>query len=456
MPNSIAEIKEAIRLCGAARITPFVWGFHGLGKSSAVKQLCMEQSWGCVDMRCSQIEASDLRGLPDRVNGRTVFLPPADMPIGDLSPEQIKVELVRPFETLIPTTRVDRDGITVAAATEWRLDELMKLYDTNLEIQRVYDQNLKRLQPRFQRGILFVDELNRAADDVQQAAFQLVLDREVGQYVLPPGWMVVAAGNYNEGYQTSGFQDAAFLDRFCHFDFPRGDDSLADWVTFMTQVHGEAAAAVIEFAAYNIEHLDGKPVGERGFTVQPSRRSWDSVTRVLKATAEAPYSEGAKTTVLAGLVGMEMASAFTRYNCPVKPRDIISQGVTTHVAALKGLNRGQLTGLMWAISAIARDKVNDDSVATVCLDFAAWVAKHQTDKDIVVAFCRSLVTSGQVDSQDKARAAVVSNPRLAKMVGRFTARTNSEETFIDKMNKRPELQALIAQVAWGGSANDED
>lgn len=453
---SIGTIKEAVRLCGAAKITPFVWGFHGLGKSSAIKQLCMEQGWGCVDMRCSQIEASDLRGLPDRVDGRTVFLPPADMPVGDLSFEQVMLELLKPFDDIVPRTRKGKDDVVVQLATGERIDELMKLFDKDIDVERRYMDNLKRLQPRFQHGVLFVDELNRAADDVQQAAFQLVLDGEVGQYVLPPGWRVVAAGNYSEGYQTSGFMDPAFLDRFCHIDFPRGDTSLEDWVTFMTQLHGEEASQVIEFAASNIEHLDGKIEGERGFSVQPSRRSWDAVVRVLKVARRQHFSEDAKLLVFQGLVGIDLANTFSRYDCPVKPKELMSRGVKHFEKELAKLNRGQLTGLMWAISSIAKPKVNEDAVATVCLDFASWIANHHADKDIVVAFCRSLVTTGQVDNQDRARGAVVSNARLAKMVGRFSARTSSEKSFIDKMNERPDLQALISAVAWGGSTKDEE
>ncbi len=44
-------------------------------------------------------------------------------------------------------------------------------------------------------GILFLDELNAAPPLVQAACYQLVLDRKVGEYTLPDGWTVVAAGN---------------------------------------------------------------------------------------------------------------------------------------------------------------------------------------------------------------------------------------------------------------------
>lgn len=44
-------------------------------------------------------------------------------------------------------------------------------------------------------GLLFLDELNAAPAMVQAAFYQLVLDRKLGEYILPPGWVIIAAGN---------------------------------------------------------------------------------------------------------------------------------------------------------------------------------------------------------------------------------------------------------------------
>ncbi len=44
-------------------------------------------------------------------------------------------------------------------------------------------------------GILFLDELNAAPAMVQASCYQLVLDRKLGEYTLPDGWAIVAAGN---------------------------------------------------------------------------------------------------------------------------------------------------------------------------------------------------------------------------------------------------------------------
>jgi MoxR-like ATPase len=45
------------------------------------------------------------------------------------------------------------------------------------------------------KGILFLDELTAAPQMTQAGCYQLVLDRKLGEYHLPDGWVVVAAGN---------------------------------------------------------------------------------------------------------------------------------------------------------------------------------------------------------------------------------------------------------------------
>ena len=41
-------------------------------------------------------------------------------------------------------------------------------------------------------GILFLDEINKAPGSVMAAAYQLILDRKVGNYELPPKWRIIS------------------------------------------------------------------------------------------------------------------------------------------------------------------------------------------------------------------------------------------------------------------------
>ena len=50
------------------------------------------------------------------------------------------------------------------------------------------------LLPKKGKGVLLLDEFPQAPPAVQAVAYQLVLDRRLGEYTLPDGWSIVAAG----------------------------------------------------------------------------------------------------------------------------------------------------------------------------------------------------------------------------------------------------------------------
>ena len=458
----INTVKQCIQLCGSAGVTPFIWGHRGVGKSSIVKQTAREDFMGIIDLRCSQLESSDIRGLPNAgEDGRTHYLPPTEMPVGDMSDVEVLVELY----TVIG--QIDDDSVLAAMirdedeGTENVLRERIQvtLESATYQVQRQYDKKLKELQPRMERGILFLDEVNRAQDDVQQAIFELVLDRSVGQYVLPAGWYIVAAGNFMEGYMVNGFNDPAFLDRFCHITLSTGESTLEDWVRYMADTHGEFATNVIEFASHNIDHLDGKIKGELGFSIQPSRRSWEMVTNIMKSyesdksdkSDHTPigYTNTTKVECLAGLVGRELAISFSRYSCPVKPKDLIEDGVKHHEYKLANLSRNQLSGLMWGLVAFAKRRIDEEEVTDVCVDFTDFLVQHAGDKDIVVAFCKALIDDD--NTTNGRNSAMISNPKFAAMVSKLNEKKTGARgsLFIDKLSARKELHKALSNVTWG-------
>lgn len=410
----ISTIKQALHILRQAKITPFIWGHRGVGKSSAVKQYCEENQIGFIDLRCSQLEASDIRGLPEAIEGKTHYLPPADLPSASLSKEQAQQMLA------------GLQGYVKEKATI-------------------------NIQPKLTNGILFLDELNRAADDVLQAVFQLVLDRKVGQYVLPEGWSVVAAGNFMEGYQVNGFNDPAFINRFCHLILSDGETTIDEWTQYMADIHGEAAAAVISFATQNIKHLDGDIKGDLGFSILPSRRSWESVVKVDKILTE-NANQDLRQTIIAGLVGTDMANSYIHYNCPIQPRDIIHKGIKQFNKKLKSLSRGQLIGLTWGIVSFAKTQLDDDNIANNCLDFAEYLLKESNDKDIVVAFCKNLATS-KTQADNGLSSALISNPEFAKIIAQHRESAIKDgrikKGFVDRITERPQLQEILSKTVWG-------
>ena len=449
----IIDLKQAIMLCRAANVTPFIWGHRGLGKSQVTDQTATESQMGFSDMRLSQCEASDLRGLPlaDKENLRTVFLPPADLPTGGMTWEEYQKELnlFQALESALEARDL-ADLIKACPSIHENAGEVIKILAAKGKLREADEIGRKRasMLPRLDEGILFLDEINRAQDDVIQAVFQLVLERRLGTYVLPVGWNIVCAGNYMEGYMVNGFTDPAFLDRFSHLVFDGGENTMEEWVDYMSGRYGGSASAIIEFATQNVKHLDGDIQGQMGFSIQPSRRSWEAVIRIEEAFSGGEFSDESRLGVISGLIGQEAAIAYDNYSCPVRPRDLIRQGVDAHKTALKKLTRAQMTGLCWGLVSFLKGKVDDDKNAKVAMDFAKFVATQGKDRDIAVAFCNLMVGGSNL----KARAALISNPAVVDLISKFRD-PKKKKGFADRLHEDPVLQKIMSQTAWGEDPN---
>ena len=80
--------------------------------------------------------------------------------------------------------------------------------------------------PQGGSGILFLDELNAAPAMVQAGCYQLVLDRKLGEYTLPEGWAIIAAGNRDSDRAVTTRMPTPLRNRFVHLEF---EVDLQDW-----------------------------------------------------------------------------------------------------------------------------------------------------------------------------------------------------------------------------------
>lgn len=133
---------------------------------------------------------------------------------------------------------------------------------------------------------LFLDELNRATPEVMQAAFQIVLDRELNGMKLHPLTRVSAAVNMGASYSVNEI-DPALTDRFFIVDLV---PTVKDWITWAKakcivpsspkfgkqNVHEN----VVEFIKANNKWLD-MPKNADPSDCNPSRRSWERVSDAL-------------------------------------------------------------------------------------------------------------------------------------------------------------------------------
>lgn len=67
-------------------------------------------------------------------------------------------------------------------------------------------------------GIIFVDELAQATHELQKAMAMFMLTRRMGEYVLPDGWAIVAAGNRSTDNAGAGSVLAHLINRMCVVD----------------------------------------------------------------------------------------------------------------------------------------------------------------------------------------------------------------------------------------------
>jgi MoxR-like ATPase len=83
--------------------------------------------------------------------------------------------------------------------------------------------------PQGGEGILFLDELNAAPAMVQASCYQLVLDRKLGEYTLPEGWAIVAAGNRDSDRAATTRMPTPLRNRFVHIDFEVDVQEWSEW-----------------------------------------------------------------------------------------------------------------------------------------------------------------------------------------------------------------------------------
>jgi hypothetical protein len=144
----------------------FIEGPPGVGKSAIARQVADEAGIGWLDTRASQHDPTDFRGIPAVVDGKAVWLPPADIP----------------FEG-----------------------------NTNIP----------------EKGIWFLDEITSAAPLVQAVLYQAVLDNRIGEHQLKKNWYRMAAGNRIEDRAVTYRMSSALANRFTHLSF---EVNLDDWI----------------------------------------------------------------------------------------------------------------------------------------------------------------------------------------------------------------------------------
>lgn len=215
---SISEAADLLDLLTVNFDPVMIWGKPGVGKSAIVAQLASRRGCGFIDFRANLREPVDMRGIPvvDHKTGTTRWFVPDELP------------------------QVKRDGIF---------------------------------------GILFLDEINTASPQMMAVLMGLVLDRKVGEYTLPDGWVIVAAGNRVKDKAAAQRMPTALRNRFAHLFVTPDVDAWTKWAT----VEGVAPEAVA-FIRLRRELLHMMPQGDEN--AYPTPRSITKASKYVNAPAK--------------------------------------------------------------------------------------------------------------------------------------------------------------------------
>ena len=239
-----------------------LWGPPGVGKSQMVAQIGARHGVPVIDIRLSQMEPSDLRGIPFRTGEHVEWATPAILP-----------DAVRHGE----------------------------------------------------KGILCLDEITSAPPSVSAAAYQLILDRRLGEYEVPDGWAIFAAGNRQGDRGVTYTMPAPLANRFSHFEF---ETNLDDWVAW-AYANG-IDERVIGFLRFRPELLfDFDPAHNP--VAFPSPRSWEFAHRGLQKFGNQPaILQGTLQACVGPAAGVEL-NAFVNSLDQMPDLDGIVEGSETAV-----------------------------------------------------------------------------------------------------------------------------
>lgn len=197
-----------------------LWGAPGVGKSQAVRQIA------------KKIEQS---------TGKTVFV------------TDVRLLLFNPIDLRgIPTANADK---TLAI---WLKPQIFQMNDS---IDAV--------------NILFLDEISAAPQSVQAAAYQITLDRVVGEHKLPENCIVIAAGNRVTDKSVAFKMPKALANRLMHFEVDGSFDSWKQWA-----IENGVNEKVIGFLGFRKDYLFGFDPQSDDLAF-PTPRAWETVSNIL-------------------------------------------------------------------------------------------------------------------------------------------------------------------------------
>jgi MoxR-like ATPase len=315
-----AVLEREFTAAVAGTHTPvMLWGPPGVGKSQIVAQIAARHDAPLIDLRLAQMEPTDLRGIPFRAGRHVVWSVPAALP------------------------DAERHGA---------------------------------------RGVLFLDEITSAVPTVTAAAYQLILDRRLGEYCVPDGWAIFAAGNRQGDRGVTYQMPAPLANRFAHYEI---EPDLEDWVAWAhAQGVDERLIAFLRFRPDLLFQFDPA----RYAAAFASPRTWEYAGRALAKFAEDTVLLGEALNACVGAAAGTALRAFLAHIGAIP--DLLAIAAGDEVQVPRGIE------LQYAVAAalvrhVARLPAAQQTRAANCvLDYARRFPQREIGVMLAVDLQRTL------------------------------------------------------------------
>ena len=293
----------------------FGLGKGGIGKTESIKDLADKLNVGYIDVRLLMYSEVDLKGIPfpNAEHTKSVWLQ----------------------NDILPT--VERDG---------------------------------------EKGILVLDEITSVARSVRTAAYQLLNERKLGEYVLPDGWMIVCLGNGEEDGGDFQGMEGNFANRCSIFNVVPNIDAWKEWA-----YDKGVNYLVLGYVSWRPSDLHTYNPDNENEMLFASPRSWKAVSDILNVH---PYDKDDYLTNarilsnLGTLVGNHFLSFCKYKESAVDPSDILAGKQVKDLSGSLEVLFMTMQGVIKLMSdAIRLDKNNTGVITTdtvkKCANGVKWI-----------------------------------------------------------------------------------
>lgn len=154
-------------------------------------------------------------------------------------------------------------------------------------------------------NILFLDEISAAPQSVQAAAYQITLDRTIGEHKLPDNCIVIAAGNRVTDKSVAYKMPKALANRLLHINIETSTDTWREWA-----IRRGINEKVTGFLSFKPDYLMKFDPSNDDLAF-PTPRAWEMVSNLLNNVSddiEEMY------VLIAGIIGTGAAVEFRTWS----------------------------------------------------------------------------------------------------------------------------------------------